>query len=128
MGQHLEQFLERREIVALDGGGERRLDAMVARNVGGIDRVHRGAAGVGILRFARQALAPAGRPGVIGGGLGEQRPRRGVRLGVERAEGQGEVGLPWAMASRKSCASAASPSSSVDRPSLRRMPASSALP
>jgi len=66
IGDEREQFLERREIIMAHGGGNHRLDPVVAGNIGLIGLAHDIAPLQGILTVPRQSLPPVGN---LGGAL-----------------------------------------------------------
>ena len=126
--QHRHQLVERREVVAVDGGADHGLHAVVPRDVRRVRRQHgarRVAASVGSCASRRRQRA-AQASNADGSA---NRPRTPARrsspaaASLEPPERQREVGLFARIASSSSRASSASPSRSVTRPSLRAQPA-----
>src|SRR3954454_7615976 len=72
LGQNRQKLLERGKVVPLYGSLDDRLDAMVTRDVGRVDGVHRSPAGYVILRLLAKPLPPACGPPVESGGIDEQ--------------------------------------------------------
>src|SRR5271156_300224 len=95
--ENRQQFLEQRKVLMLDGGIERSLHAMIARNEGGIDASHRLGALARPTALARQTRPPPRRPSVVCRGVREQAADSRVGLLVDSrvaqlAKGQREVG------------------------------------
>jgi hypothetical protein len=111
-GKHFDQSRERRKVCVLDGRRDHLLDPVIPRNESRVHRVHRDLSRCGILRFLRQARAPANRPGVVAtdlkertdtgiavvpdGGLGEPAKEEreiGLVRGHRREDRAGKIGV-----------------------------------
>jgi len=93
--QYREQTFKRPLIALLDGGAERSLHLVVARNVERVGQAHLFGAAFRRRSLARLARLPAGQPGIERAGVAELAAQRGRVAGVQRigqvAVGQGEV-------------------------------------
>ena len=106
MGDDLKEPLEGLKVLPFDSGFDDFLHKVVAGDEGWALTAHAGGEGVVGGWLFGQATVPKRRPGVVGGGIGEEgaydavpvRCRRGVR---KTAEGEGEVGLVGGHASEE---------------------------